>query len=101
MISDIKLKPRKPDWWGKTLAGGLLGFSLAFCLCGLFAWLSPGGIATPNKVQLVMWMIAPLWMLVFSLSFMFRSGLRAFFWLGFANLVAIASLAWVRGATLI
>ena len=44
------------DWVSKTSAGVILGFSLAIGLAGLFAWLSPGGLATPNKFQLVMWL---------------------------------------------
>ncbi|MBM3563202.1 MAG: hypothetical protein FJX16_00950 [Alphaproteobacteria bacterium] len=80
------------DWVGKTSAGAILGFSLAIALAGLFAWLSPGRLATPNKFQLVMWLIAPIWLTTLSLCFLFSSGMRAWLWLGAANLAAYAGL---------
>lgn len=89
-------KPLHADWWTKTLAGLVLGFSLALALCGLFAWVGPGGIAAPQKVQFVMWIMAPLWMLTFSLVYLFRSGTQALRWLLTANLIAYALLLGVR-----
>lgn len=80
------------DWVSKTSAGAILGFSLAIALAGLFAWLSPGGLATPNKFQLVMWLIAPIWLTTLSLCFFFSSGIRAWLWLGGVNLLAYAGL---------
>lgn len=89
--------PIRADWWSKTLAGAILGWTLALAVAGIFAWAGPGGIDAPNKTQFVMWMIAPLWMLVFSLSYLFRSGLRAALWLGAANALAYALLFSLRG----
>ena len=80
------------DWVGKTSAGAVLGFSLALALAGLFAWLSPGGLATPNKFQLVMWLVAPIWLTTPRFCFLFYSGIRAWLWLGAANLLAYAGL---------
>ncbi|KAF0133510.1 hypothetical protein [Methylocystis sp.] len=80
------------DWVSKTSAGAILGFSLAIGLAGLFAWLTPGGLATANKFQLVMWLIAPIWLTTLSLCFFFSSGMRAWLWLGGANLMAYAGL---------
>lgn len=98
----LKSEDRAPafrtDWWTKTLAGGLLGASLALALVGLFAWLGPGGIAAPQKTQFIMWMIAPVWMTVFGLGYLFRTGLRAVLWLGGANVLAYAALIIVRSA---
>ncbi|MFA5495925.1 MAG: hypothetical protein WC247_14240 [Porticoccaceae bacterium] len=82
----------RPDWWSKTLAGVLAGFALAFALSGLFAFLTAGGPAAPNKFQVTMWFVAPAWMAALSLCFLFRSGLRAWLWLGGANVVAWAAL---------
>ncbi|SMH47201.1 hypothetical protein [Azospirillum agricola] len=84
--------PIRPDWWSKSLAGTLLGFTLAIALSGLFAWAGPGGPRALNKIQFNMWMVAPIWLGVVSFCFLFRSGLRAWLWLGGANLLAYAAL---------
>lgn len=86
-----------PDWWSKTFAGAVLGFSLAFALAGLLAWYGPGGIAAPNKTQAVMWSIAVFWMPVFAFVYLFRTGLRAVLWLSAANAAAYAALFHARG----
>jgi hypothetical protein len=39
------------------------------------------------KGQFVMWMMAPVWGLTLAFCFLFRSGLRAWLWLGGANLL--------------
>lgn len=88
--------PGGADWWGKTLAGALLGYTLALAVAGLFAWIGPGGIGAPQKTQFVMWLIAPLWMAIFSLVYLARSGARALRWLGGANLFAYALLCAAR-----
>lgn len=92
-----KCVPIRADWWSKTLAGAVLGWTLAFALAGVFAWIGPGGIGAPQKSQFVMWMIAPLWMIAFSVVYLFRSGLRAVLSLGGANLMAWGLLLAVRG----
>lgn len=88
----------QPHWLGKSLAGVVLGYTLALACVGLFAWLGPGGIAAGNKTQFTMWLIAPLWMSVFVPVYLFRSGLRAWLWLGAANIVAYSVLLAVRAA---
>ena len=72
----------QPAWWTKSLAGLVLGFTLALGLVGLFAWFGPGGIDADTKVQVNMWLIAPIWLSVLSLSFLFKTGLRAIGYLG-------------------
>lgn len=92
-----KKNPIQPHWWLKTFAGAVLGFTLAFALSGIFAWIGPGGISAPHKVQLVMWLIAPLWLLLFCASYFFRTGLQAFLCLLLGNLVAYLLLFAVNG----
>ncbi|WP_115719331.1 hypothetical protein [Gallaecimonas mangrovi] len=80
-------------WLSKSLAGVVLGFLLALGLGSLFAIAGPGGLEAANKVQFVMWLVAPLWMLALSLVFLFKSGLRAWLWLGLANAL-VYGLLW-------
>src|SRR5690606_1635992 len=54
-----------PHWISKTLAGGLAGLSLAFALLGITTWLSPEGVQPGDKAQVVMWLVPPVWMLIF------------------------------------
>ncbi|MFT3802576.1 MAG: hypothetical protein QM766_15330 [Burkholderiaceae bacterium] len=83
----------RPDWWGKTSAGVILGFGLAVALVGLFAYLVPGGIEGPGgRHTLWRWLVPPIWIGVLSSCFLFRSGLTAWFWLGAANLIAFSAL---------
>lgn len=84
------------EWWLKTSAGALAGFSLALALVGIWAWAGPGGIDAPDKIQFVMWMITPLWMLCFSGVYLFARGLHAWCWLLMANVLAYAVLFWVK-----
>ncbi|MFB2638026.1 hypothetical protein ACE02P_08355 [Shewanella bicestrii] len=77
----------QPDWWTKSLAGLVLGFTLALGLVGLFAWFGPGGIDADTKVQVNMWLIAPIWLSVLSFSFLFKTGLRAIGYLGLLNIL--------------
>ena len=93
----VRLQSR--HWFGKTVAGVVLGFGLALALSGLFAWLSPGGIdAVGGKAQFTMWLMAPRRAGVLSFVYLFRDSLRAWLWLGAANALAFAALWCVRGA---
>lgn len=82
----------QPDWWTKTLAGLILGFTLALGLVGLFAWFGPGGIDAAVKVQFNMWPISPIWLLIVSFSFLFRTGWRAVGYLGLFNILVYVTL---------
>lgn len=76
------------DWLGKSSAGLILGLTLAIGLTGLFAWFWPGGLMHSSaKTQMNMWLVAPIWTGVLSFCFLFRSSLRAWLWLGGANLL--------------
>ncbi len=83
----------RPDWWTKTLAGVLLGFSLAILASAL---LSRYMVIVPLQAgaQLAMWLVPVVWLAVLSSCFFFGSGLRAWAWLGGANLLALILLRW-------
>lgn len=84
-------------WLGKASAGVILGFTFALALTGLFVWWSHGGLmAGSGKTQFAMWLVAPIWASVASSSFLFRSGLRAWIWLGAGNIAAFAALAFTK-----
>ena len=76
----------KPHWFVKTMAGLVLGLTLAFAFIGIFAWFGPGGIDAHTKVQFNMWMITPIWLLVFSFSYLFQTGRKAVIYLVSANI---------------
>ncbi|GAA0823173.1 hypothetical protein GCM10009111_32440 [Colwellia asteriadis] len=78
----------QPHWWLKTFAGLLFGLTLAYALVGMFAWYGLGGIDAPVKVQFNMWMLSPIWLTVLTLTYLFKTGLKAFIYLGLANIVA-------------
>ena len=89
-------------WFGKTLAGLLLGFAIALAVSGLFAWFGPGGImGGSGKTQFNMWLIAPVWAFVLSFVFLFTSSRSAWLWLGgTAGLLTAFLFAgrWLTGA---
>lgn len=81
------------NWFGKASAGLILGFGLALALSGIFAWAGPGGLMQGGgKTQFNMWLMSPVWALVLSLCFLFKSGWRAWGWLGLANAIAFGVL---------
>lgn len=92
-MSQVRVRLQSRHWFGKTCAGTVLGFGLALAVSGLFAWLGPDGIAAGGgKNQFTMWLMAPIWAAVLSLVYLFRDSLRAWLWLGAANVVAFGLL---------
>jgi len=93
-----KTQKIQPDWWRKTFAGAVFGLAFAYGLVGIFAWAGPGGIGAADKVQFNMWMVALIWLTVFSLTYLFRTGNRALLFLGGAAAASHLALMLVRGA---
>ncbi|MCV6590274.1 MAG: hypothetical protein OIF57_14805 [Marinobacterium sp.] len=87
----------QPDWWQKSLVGLVGGYLLSVALVGVFAWAGPGGISAVGKVQFNMWLITPLWLLLFSLVYLIPTGKQALKWLLIANLVVWQILTIIRG----
>lgn len=84
----------------RALAGLVAGFFVAAAAAGLVAWLPPGpwqAAIVPSLVAFIpFWMLAALW------AFAFRTGLRAWVWLGasaglgFALLWLLRTTHWVQ-----
>ncbi|NMG64001.1 hypothetical protein GPA19_03430 [Azoarcus indigens] len=91
-MSASSAPPIRRDWLAKTVAGVLLGFTLAIGCSGVFAWLADG-MQMSVRAQLAMWMVMPIWLGIFSGVYFFRSGLRAWAWLGGANALVFGALA--------
>lgn len=88
----------QPHWWLKTFSGAILGLTLSYAFIAIFAWFGPGGIDATAKVQFNMWMIPPIWLLVLSLCYLFKTGVKAFVYLLSANIVVYSLffiLRWV------
>lgn len=85
------------DWIAKTLAGTLLGFALALAVSGLFSDLNPA-IPLAVRGQLAMWLVAPVWLGALAAVYACASGLRAWLWLGGANLLAYGALLALRAS---
>lgn len=88
-------QPIQHDWVSKTLAGTLLGFTLAIGCSGVWAHLGQG-VPMATRAQLAMWMVAPIWLGTLSGVYAFASGPRAWLWLSGANFVAFGSLTLLR-----
>lgn len=79
-------------WFAKGLAGLVLGLVIGLGVSGLIAWAGPGGTDAPGKYMVVMWAVVPVWMLVLTFCFLFKSGWRAWVWLGGVALLLHAGL---------
>ena len=90
-----KRPPIRNDWVAKTLAGAVLGLTLALAVSGLYSALS-AGMPLPIRGQLAMWMVPPIWLGTLAGVYFFASGLRAWLWLGGANLLACGAYYLVR-----
>lgn len=77
----------RSDWVSKTLAGVVLGFTLALALSGLYA-LAASGVHLSERSQLAMWATFPSWMVALAGGYACRSGARAWLLLGALNLAA-------------
>lgn len=81
------------DWLSKSSAGVILGFVIAIALSSIYGQVGPGGLFWGGaEPQFVMWMVWPIWTGIISFCFLFRSGLRAWLWLGAAALASGAGV---------
>lgn len=85
------------NWFGKALPALILGFTLSIAVTCLFlAIFSEGDSYLTAQGQFAMWMVAPIWTMILSFCFFFRTPLRAWGWLTAANIAAWALFAAVR-----
>jgi len=93
-MTDATAKPAiRTDWLSKTLAGLLLGLTLAIIASGLLM-VQLDGMPLPVSGQLAMWLVPPVWLLALSLVYFFQTGLRAWAWLLAANALALGLWWW-------
>jgi len=86
-MSDKELTSR--DWFGKASAAVVLGFTLTLALtCTFAALFSRGDSYFTAQGQMAMWLSSPIWCVILSFCFFFRSGIQAWTWLAAANLIA-------------
>ena len=85
------------DWLSKSSAGVILGFVIAIALSSIYGRIGPGGLFWGGaEPQFVMWMVWPIWTGILSFCFLFRTGVRAWLWLGLAALVSGAGMVLVQ-----
>ncbi|KZN54715.1 hypothetical protein N474_17550 [Pseudoalteromonas luteoviolacea CPMOR-2] len=99
----MNCKKIEPHWWGKTLAGIFAGFFLSIGIVGIFAWLGPDGLTQQIteeqrlwKTQFNMWIITPIWLLILSFVYLFKTSREAWTWLGGAACTSLIIIAILR-----
>jgi hypothetical protein len=97
MTETARPRLQSRHWIGRTSAGLVPGYMLAVALSGVIAGLTPEGLdGGSGKIQFTMWVVAPLWATVLGFVHLFRDGLRAWSWLGAANVAALLLLSVVK-----
>jgi hypothetical protein len=79
-------------WIGKTTAGVVCGFALAIAASGLLVQIVSGSSAEVGKAEVAMLSVPLIWTAAFSAAYLFRTGLRAWVWLGAFSAAAFALL---------
>lgn len=88
-------------WVGKVSAAVIPGFALA--LAGSVALRELAGVGdafVDAGGQIAMWSVAPLWAMLLSFCFLFRSGVQAWLSLCGGNLLVWATILLVRSGLL-
>ncbi|MCB6184577.1 hypothetical protein LIN78_13605 [Leeia sp. TBRC 13508] len=77
------------DWLSKSIAGGVLGLLFAFACSGIFTELMTH-LPLATRAQLAMWLVAPVWLAIFGLVYLFNTGKQAWLVLGLMNMLVWA-----------
>ena len=80
--------PIRVDWLSKTLAGLVLGLTLALTASAILM-VPLADLPLAVSGQLAMWLVPPVWLGTLSLVYFFASGWRAWAWLSGANVLAL------------
>ncbi|MCC4591943.1 hypothetical protein [Xanthomonas sacchari] len=85
--------------WARWLAAIVLGLPLAVGAIGLCVLLWPGNL----QVHTLPWLLLvfPAWVGAMSLAFVFRSGARAWLWLGGATVLCYVALFLLKASHLV
>lgn len=90
-----KAKTFRDDWWGKSLAGLIVGVPLSFFLVNSLFYTDLASQTADGNVQLTMWFTVIVWLCVQSGVYLFGSAKSAWKWLTVACGVALLFWWWV------
>lgn len=84
--------------WGKSTAAAFLGLPLAVLLVGAAALLSDAQARTTLPWLLLFFLV---WLATMTVAFLFRSGLRAWLWMGGLTVAGYAALYLLKAVGLV
>jgi hypothetical protein len=84
--------------WGKSTAAVLLGMPLSVLLVGFAALLSSDQATTTLPWLLLFFLV---WIAVMTATFLFKTGLRAWLWLGGLTVAGYAALHFLKASGLL
>jgi len=84
--------------WGKSTAAAFLGLPLSVLIVGLAALLSSDQATTTLPWLMVFFLV---WIAVMTGAFLFKTGLRAWLWMGGLTLAGYTALHFLKASGLI
>ncbi|NYE58969.1 hypothetical protein FHW58_000121 [Duganella sp. 1224] len=84
--------------WGKSTAAAFLGLPLSVLLVGVAALLSGDQASTTLPWLLLFFLV---WIAVMTCAFLFKTGLRAWLWMGGLTLAGYAALHVLKASGLV
>jgi hypothetical protein len=103
-VKTPKIVTSRTQWLWKTILGVVLGLTLSFGLVGLFVWAGPDNLQNELsserllwKSQMNMWMVTPIWMLIVTFSYLFKTAKEAAISLVIGNVCVYSCLFIIKG----
>lgn len=90
--------PIQPDWWTKTLAGGVLGLTFALMFSCLILLIGRPFFEQIVLLQICMWSVPWIWLPIFFACYFTPKGWHAVLIMLIANLVVGLAVYLLRGA---